>query len=394
VPCYILLLNFPVKRAIPLASVTVMGGAVANNVLNAPKRHPLHDSRSCIDWDLILMMEPMTMAGALIGANLNDFLPEVVIVVLLLVLLTLTAYKTLTKAHTLYQQESKAIAIVSMRTGVDDEEALLLTKNKTGMVYSSNCYASATNGTDPTNYGAAVSNEHLEVLAHRQASFDEQATKNRYKSLHDAAKLSTLFAVVTVVNLIKGGPGSGGGPLGSARCDATCFWFAETVLMMTILAFVFCVRANLLHRLQSGGPVTSDIAWDERNTVTYSSLAIIAGLVAGLFGIGGGIVKGPLMLQLGVHPAVASATSAAMILFTSSTATVSYSVFGLLIYDYALLCFLVGFCSTLLGQLAMSELMKKYNRNSYIAYSIGIVVGLSAVCMSVESIFAIMANHR
>jgi hypothetical protein len=58
------------------------------------------------------------------------------------------------------------------------------------------------------------------------------------------------------------------------------------------------------------------------------------------------------------------------------------------------LCFLVGFCSTLLGQLAMSELMKKYNRNSYIAYSIGIVVGLSAVCMSVESIFAIMANHR
>jgi uncharacterized membrane protein YfcA len=28
-------------------------------------------------------------------------------------------------------------------------------------------------------------------------------------------------------------------------------------------------------------------------------MAIVAGLVAGLFGVGGGIIKGPLMLELG-----------------------------------------------------------------------------------------------
>ena len=34
----------------------------------------------------------------------------------------------------------------------------------------------------------------------------------------------------------------------------------------------------------------------------------------GMFGVGGGIVKGPLMLEMGVLPDVAAATSATMIM--------------------------------------------------------------------------------
>ena len=52
VPIYILILDFPVKNAIPLASITVLGGAVANNLLNMRKVHPDHPERPAIDWDL------------------------------------------------------------------------------------------------------------------------------------------------------------------------------------------------------------------------------------------------------------------------------------------------------------------------------------------------------
>ena len=45
-----------------------------------------------IDWDLILQLEPMTIAGALIGAALNDFLPDLVLVVFLLILLSKNKY--------------------------------------------------------------------------------------------------------------------------------------------------------------------------------------------------------------------------------------------------------------------------------------------------------------
>jgi uncharacterized membrane protein YfcA len=105
-----------------------------------------------------------------------------------------------------------------------------------------------------------------------------------------------------------------------------------------------------------------------------------------MFGVGGGIVKGPLMLAMNVHPAVSSATSACMILFTSLTATTSFIVFGLILPDYAAVCLVVGFIATVLGQVGLSYLIRRAKRNSYIAFSIGAVVLLSAFLMTIQSL--------
>ena len=104
--------------------------------------------------------------------------------------------------------------------------------------------------------------------------------------------------------------------------------------------------------------------------------------------IWGGIVKGPLMLAMGVHPMVSSATSACMILFTSFTATTSFWVFGLLDMEYAGVCLALGFAATVVGQLGLFYLMEKFQRNSYIAFSIGGVVALSAFLMTVQSLMS------
>ncbi len=110
------------------------------------------------------------------------------------------------------------------------------------------------------------------------------------------------------------------------------------------------------------------------------------------FGIGGGIVKGPLMLAMGVHPSVASATSACMILFTSFTATTTFAVYGMLLRDYSFVCTVLGLVCTAVGQSIMSRLVKKTNRNSYIAFSIGVVVLLSALLMTLQSVLHLMSD--
>ena len=51
--------------------------------------------------------------------------------------------------------------------------------------------------------------------------------------------------------------------------------------------------------LEPGGPILSEIEWGEEKTITNPLVAIVAGLAAGLFGVGGGIIKGPLTLALG-----------------------------------------------------------------------------------------------
>ena len=73
----------------------------------------------------------------------------------------------------------------------------------------------------------------------------------------------------------------------------------EVFIFVLIIAFAYWTRRTILERMESGGPALSEIEWNEHNTLVYPLYANVAGLVAGMFGVGGGIIKGPLMLALG-----------------------------------------------------------------------------------------------
>ena len=146
--------------------------------------------------------------------------------------------------------------------------------------------------------------------------------------------------------------------------------------------------------------------------VLYPLACGVAGLCAGLFGIGGGIIKGPLMLEMGISPQVASATSAFMILFTAASATFQYAMLGDLRPAYATVLFIAGgsmtmltripahgdprprariatstllaltlspLCSglagTVVGQLVLGALMRRWGRQSIIVLLIAAIIG-------------------
>lgn len=109
VPLLILVFNFHPKYAIALSNFIILGSSVVNMVLNFSKRHPLVN-RPLVDWDLILIMEPLTMAGAIVGALVGKVLPDWILVILLVLLLAQTTYETLKKAISQYQKESIEIS--------------------------------------------------------------------------------------------------------------------------------------------------------------------------------------------------------------------------------------------------------------------------------------------
>eukprot|EP00550_Attheya_septentrionalis_P004493 CAMPEP_0198283952 /NCGR_PEP_ID=MMETSP1449-20131203/3532_1 /TAXON_ID=420275 /ORGANISM="Attheya septentrionalis, Strain CCMP2084" /LENGTH=513 /DNA_ID=CAMNT_0043980857 /DNA_START=181 /DNA_END=1722 /DNA_ORIENTATION=+ len=405
VPVYILLLRFPVKHAVSLSNVTIFGGGVANILLNSMKRHPLAD-RPLIDWDLMLVMEPLTMAGALIGADLNEMLPDVIIVVLLVILLTFIANKTLKKARDMYAKESHHFKMIELdTTGHDpDDETPIFADSKQLPINSSLPIESSKN-----NYGALSDmNGNLEVETTTDDSTDDGSSikphlalakilkREKSTNLHNLIILVELCVTVITINVMKGG-GAFESPLG-IECGSWSFYAAEAIMLGIILSISLYARCYLLRQtkekqLAKYEYVEGDLMWDSRSTLIYPSICACAGLAAGLFGIGGGIIKGPLMLAMGVHPSVVSATSACMILFTSFTATTSFMVFGELNYQYATVCLVLGFMATLLGQIVMALLIKKYNRISYIAFTIGFVVAISAVFMTLESVIAIQEGN-
>ena len=88
-----------------------------------------------------------------------------------------------------------------------------------------------------------------------------------------------------------------------------------------------------------------------------------------------------------------------MTLFTSISATTSYVIFGLLMWDYAVVCFAIGFCACMFGQRIMYHAknagglrkIQNFERNSVIAYSIGIFILLSALLMTVLYVLTIVS---
>jgi uncharacterized membrane protein YfcA len=445
VPIYILIMRFSPKHAIPLSNITVFGGAVANTILNVRKRHPLAD-RPLVDWDLILVMEPLTIAGALIGAILNKLLPEALLVISLVALLSFTSYTTLKKAIRMYKAETRVMKLAARGDGeseltrmareMEEEEENEELEDETESLLDENGEANSSVENDDARDSLVSPVEHIGDIQNDDDSNDDddeeggkggggantngEKTSNNHDNddssvfssaadLKKKEELDTIleeerhvpkgnvqvlivtFTVILFINLMKGG-GAFPSPLG-IRCGSPSFWVSNGIMLgwivlVSIFARMYLVRRHEIKERVGYPYVEGDIKWDSRATIVYPVICTAAGFFAGMFGVGGGIVKGPLMLAMGVHPKVSSASSACMILFTSFTATTSFVVFGLLDMDYAAICLSLGFVATLVGQIGLFYLMEKFQRNSYIAFSIGGIVLLSAFLMTIQSLIS------
>jgi uncharacterized membrane protein YfcA len=107
-------------------------------------------------------------------------------------------------------------------------------------------------------------------------------------------------------------------------------------------------------------------------------------MAAGVFGVGGGIIKGPLMLEMGVLPEVAAATSATMIFFTSASASVVFISFGAVQWDYAAMLFTMGLVSTAVGQLLVMWVNRHLRSRSLLVFIMASVLGISSIALAVQ----------
>jgi len=486
VPTYIFILGFPPKYAIPLSNCTILGSSISNLILNVNKRHDYAD-RPRIDWDIILMMEPLTVAGALVGTFVNVISPPWLITIMLVLLLSATAVRTMKKGIKKYKQESvqferqaslkmdnmnqagnngyaalpagevsdaaslkvnpdsqsastvlawspqevkqwwerslppgcqeyihivdeceldgadlldldymslsqfdvkkmlimkilRRIKQLKQSLGIPDEVIAQKQTEKSGDEKRSNddLEAIPEGGLDPRTVKAEQENNKLYM------------TILKAESIHPPWKVMLMFLCsggLLTMTILKGGGDIN--PLG-LECGMTLYWVLTLGTIPWVLMISVIARTHLINRFYEKDEcgyeyLPQDIVWDENATIKYPLLCSTAGLAAGMFGIGGGIVKGPLMLEMNVYAPVTSATSATMILFTSSGASVSYLLFQQLNLNYGVILFCLGVVWTLFGQIALNKVVKASGRNSYIILIIGLTVCLSAVAMGVES---------
>lgn len=106
-------------------------------------------------------------------------------------------------------------------------------------------------------------------------------------------------------------------------------------------------------------------------------LCVFAGVLAGMLGVGGGMVMQPLMLELGLPPDVCAATAAFMMLFTASSTTLQFTLNGMLDWERNIALPVIGVLGAAAGSLVIGRLVAHYNRLSLIVFPVAIIMAVS-----------------
>merc|ERR1712154_549292 len=198
--------------------------------------------------------------------------------------------------------------------------------------------------------------------------------------------MGAVWIVVSIFALLR----TGNFLVNVQPCSALFWLFVFGVYPCLFLITFVIARRNMknynrkreLHWI----PAEGDIEWTAKKSIIYPSIAALSGLLGGLLGIGGGMIVSPLLLELGVQPRVASATSAVAVLMTSSSSTFQKVLLNMIRYDYMAFFAAIGIIGTFFGQTVVNVAIKKYGRNSIVIGAVASVIAVAIVLMGVNSV--------
>ncbi|CAL5359121.1 unnamed protein product [Camellia sinensis] len=297
----------------------IMGAAISSVYYNLKLRHPTLDM-PVIDYDLALLVQPMLMLGISIGVAFNVIFADWMVTVLLIILFVGTSTKAFFKGVDTWKKET----IMKKK-----EAAKLLEANGNG---------------------------------------------------HEGAEYK----------LLPDGPSNGtkkesNGTTERENCTATCStadWVLNLLQIPVSVAVTLYEAIGLYkgkRQISSRGDTGTNLK--AHQLILYCSCGVLAGIVGGLLGLGGGFILGPSFLELGVPPQVSSATATFAMTFSSSMSVVEYYLLKRFPVPYALYFVAAATVAAFIGQHVVRKLIIIQGRASLIIFILAITIFVSAISL-------------
>lgn len=197
------------------------------------------------------------------------------------------------------------------------------------------------------------------------------------------------YLVMIATSLIKGSdhfPSLVGVESCSAIYWVVYFMYIPFGVLFTVI-MAKKIRHEYEYRRAIGYPYKkSDIKWNNYIFIKFPIIGCISGCLSGMLGIGGGLVLGPVLLELGLHPVVSSATSNFLVLFTSSSTAIQFLLLGMMRMDYGVVFVIVSSVGSFLGTIIIQKILAKTGRYSYLIFTLTFTLLISAILIPGESI--------
>ncbi|CAA7387865.1 unnamed protein product [Spirodela intermedia] len=349
VPMFTLVIGFDPKSSTALSKCMIMGAASSTVYYNLKMRHPTLNM-PVIDYDLALLFQPMLMLGISVGVTFNVIFPDWVVTILLIVLFLGTSTRAFIKGVETWRKET-----------VMKKEAAQLLETSHQNDSSAVAYRPLPGGP------AAAANIQMGPSEDAEAAAAMVCAPRK-----DYLLLLFVWVAFLAVQIIKT----------FARTCSLEYWILNA-LQLPIAASVTLYEAASLY---SGRRVIlsrgkQDMKWKIHQLFLYCCCGILAGIVGGLLGLGGGFILGPLFLELGVPPQVASATSTFAMAFSSSMSVIQYYILGRFPVPYAVYFIILATIAAFTGQHVVRRLIMLLGRASLIIFILALTIFVSAISL-------------
>nr|GME09561.1 sulfite exporter TauE/SafE family protein 3-like [Ipomoea batatas] len=362
VPMLTLVIGFDAKSATAISKCMIMGAAVSTVYYNLKLRHPTLDL-PIIDYDLVLLIQPMLMLGISIGVTFNVIFADWMVTVLLILLFIGTS-------------------TMAFLRGVETW------KNETIMKkYTFACYNLSGNGGQgdynllpggPSNATQDIPKESSE----KQVSIIENVCWKEF------GLLCFVWVSFLALQIIKNY---------TSTCS-TLYWVVN-LLQIPVSVGVSLFEATGLYKgwrkISSKGD--SDYNLRAGQLILYCFSGTLAGVIGGLLGLGGGFIMGPLFLELGIPPQVTSATATFGMMFSSSMSVVEYYLLKRFPVPYALFLTAVATVAAFIGQHVVRRLIAVLGRASLIIFILSFTIFVSAILLGgvgISNMIEKIHNHE
>jgi len=491
VPLYYVALDIQQVRAAAISKGTIFGVAVGNFFFTCRERHPESEcNRPLIDYPTAIFMQGGELLGVVVGVMLNLLLPEIAIITLSALVLGFNSYKTLHKAVTLAQAETKAIAKQEEGTKTitaetdsstlstttpqaapspsssgnrkhDDCESALnvlpemvlsaperlpVAVSSTGMnalvvlrqqdgtvidrapkvhvdvsrevnVIQSDCAVDKSNGAvdlmsfpPPAHPGSEqhicaqlgctrvrpgswlklqrhkddASQNHVQNDAAFITALGQQILAERAQAFPCWAwmllSLMGSFFIVHSLIIAKAVDLN----MNPCRLSYWLVYLMPVFFYGMVITYMAHRNIRMCQQMREAGLkiVKGDINWTPQRVTMLIPASIGAGVAAGLLGIGGGMILGPIFVALDFLPQVGTATTGFMILFTAMGGSVKYLTIGKLPWRHFLWFGTIGIVGGQTGQQVVKKIILRTGRPSYVVFILGGIIGFAVIIMT------------
>ncbi|CAA2961650.1 sulfite exporter family 3-like [Olea europaea subsp. europaea] len=346
VPMLRLIIGFDPKSSTAISKCMIMGASFSTVYYNLKLRHPTLDM-PIIDYDLAVLIQPMLMLGISIGVTFNVIFADWMVTVLLIILFIGTSTKAFSRGIETWKKE----------TIVKTEAVRLLERN-----------------------GNVINEAEYELLPgcpsigmRTEAKYlVEPEVFHEHVCWKEVGLLLFVWVAFLALQIIK---------IYTATCSAG-YWVVNLLQIPVTLGVSGHEAIGLYNgsrKIASKGDAGTN--FKVHQLVTYCFFGVLAGMVGGLLGLGGGFIMGPLFLELGVPPQVSSATATFAMMFSSSMSVVEYYILKRFPVPYALYFFTVATVAAFAGQLFVRKFIIMVGRASIIIFILASTIFFSAISL-------------